>query len=189
MRKIIIILLTFTLVGIIANSFSSDKNMNQQLSDESKLLYNFIDREGKNLGKKYHMRHSSTGIGGMDKVWIMSLGFQRYGYPLTEEDARRLIVNCVNDFIDEVNRDEPIRPLLRDFPFTAKNVEIVIHNYDKDGYEMVYPLIGTVRNSEGKIGYLIDDELIKNEYKSKKYETYDEAVAILQKEEKKKSPQ
>ena len=59
--------------------------MDHQFSNENKMLYSFIDREGKALGKKYHMRHSSTGIGGMNKVWFMSLGFQRYGYPLTEE--------------------------------------------------------------------------------------------------------
>ena len=38
----------------------------------------------------------------------------------------------MNDFIDAVNRDEPIRPLLRDFPFTAKNIDLVIYNYNKE---------------------------------------------------------
>ena len=56
------------------------------------------------------MRQSATGLGGMDKVWLMSLSFDRYGDPINEQEARKLIISCVDDFLEAVNKDEQLRP-------------------------------------------------------------------------------
>ena len=158
--------------------------MDQGLSKDDKMLYDFINHEGKILGIKYHMGQSATGIGGMDKVWLMSLSFNRYGDPLTEKEARKLIINCVDDFLEAVNCDERLKPFLENYPFTAKNLELAIFNYDKDHVLHYFPDIAIVTNSRGKVGFLTEDTSTKYDYYTEKYETYDEAVSILERENK-----
>src|SRR5262249_35504559 len=113
-------------------------------------------------------------------VWLMSLSFDRRSSPLNEEESRELIVNVVNDYLQEVNKDAALRPYLKDYPFTSKNLELSIFNSGIDGSDIYYPYINIVSNLEGKIVYYTKEETKKFGYKTKKYETWDEAVAILQ---------
>jgi hypothetical protein len=172
------------LIALMTISFSMEPKMDQGLPEDDKMLYGFINREGKSLGLKYHMRQSAIGIGGMDKVWLMSLAFDRYGEPLTEDEARKLIISCVDDFLEAVNKDENLKPFLKNYPFTAKNLELTIFNYDKDHVLHYFPSIAIVTNSKGKIGFLTEDASTKYDYYTEKYETYDESVAILERENK-----
>lgn len=157
---------------------------NQGLDEESKRLYGFVAKEGKRIGKKYHMSQCGVGGGADPKIWLMSLSFQRFGSPLTEEEARKLIISCLNDYLGAVNNDESIRPYLKNYPFTSKNISLKIFNYYLDRSDVYHPYIGTVTAREGKISYYTD-EPNNLKYYSEKYETYDEAVAILAKEREK----
>ena len=65
--------ITLIFFAVLILSFSREPEMYQGLSDDSKILYSFIDCTGKLLEKKYQMRQSAKGIGGMDKVWLMAL--------------------------------------------------------------------------------------------------------------------
>ena len=52
--------------------------MNNQLSEQGKVFYGFMQKEGKILGTKYGMRLSSVGGGGgEDLIWLMSISFHR----------------------------------------------------------------------------------------------------------------
>lgn len=173
--------------GWLAFSHAIYQNMNinfdlsdkSDLSDEGRMLYSFIAREGKRLGKKYHMHLGSVG-GGVDHgIWLMSLDFQRKNSVLTEEEARELIINSLNDYLNMVNNDEKLRPFLKEYPFKPENVDLAIFNYTADMHDIYHPYIGLVSADKGKIGYLIDDESNQFRYKSQKYESYDEAMAIL----------
>ena len=182
-----IVLAMFATITLFAFTYSMSKEMNSGLSKEDKMFYGFVNREGALLGKKYHMSQCGVGGGGAGKegVWLMALAFQRFGPLLTEEEARKLIISCLDDFLTSVNKDEEIRPFLKNYPFTSKNTELVIHNYNVDGYVIYHPYISTVAaNREGEISYFTEDESSPFTYKSKKYETYEEAVAILQQENK-----
>ena len=90
-------------------------------------------------------------------------------------------------YLEAANHDEVLRPHLRDYPFTPKNLELTIYNQKEDGRDIYYPYICIVDSREGKIGYCTKDETKKYGYKTEKYETYDEAVAILKKEKEQKS--
>jgi hypothetical protein len=98
----------------------------------------------------------------------MSLDFQRYGPPLTEEEARKLIISCLDDYLAVVNKDEDIRSYLKNYPFTPKNIDLGIFNYYPDRTDVYHPYIGTVTAREGKISYYTD-EPNKLKYYSKKY--------------------
>ncbi len=187
MKKNCIFLLVLIIVAMTINSCLGNGSMCSGLGQEDKLMYRFIDREGQRLGKKYHMSQCCTGLSGMDKVWQMALSFQRYGIPLTEKEARILIINCVDDFVKAINQEEQIRQYLRDYPFSAKNIDMAIYNFGKDNNEALFPFIAVVSNSKNKITYftLIKDKL---QYHTEKFETYDEAVAILQIEKENPTP-
>ena len=106
---------------------------------------------------------------------------------LTEDEARKLIISAVDDYLESVNHDEVLRPHLRDYPFTPKNLELTIYNYEEDGKDIYYPFNHVVNNREGRIGYFTKEESKKYGYKTTKHETYDEAVAILKMEKEQNS--
>ena len=178
---VLLLAITFSSLFLLGYSMNIKES---GLDDEDKKLYGFVAREGKQLGKKYHMSQCGIGGGGYPKIWLMSLSFQRFGSPLTEEEARRLIIASLDDYLIAVNKDEDIRPYLKNYPFTPKNINLGIYNYNPDRTNVYHPYIGTVSIHEGKIGYFTD-EPNNLKYYSKKYETYEEAVAILMKEKEK----
>jgi len=153
------------------------------MSDEGKILYDFVAKEGKLLGKKYHMSQCGIGGGVDDGISLMSLDFQRYGSLLTEMEARHLIVCCVNDYLKAVNRDDALRPFLKVYPFKPENIDLVIYSYHPiDRTEVLDPNIFIVSAHEGKVSYLTQDPENAFRFKSKKYESYDDALLILQKQ-------
>ena len=182
------LLLSLIAIGLMTISFFIDDNkMNQELSEKSKVMYGFAAKTGEKLGKKYKMSPAGIGGGGGPKeegIWLISLVFDRYGEPLTENMARQLIVNCVDDFLEAVNNDKQLKPFLKEYPFTAKNLEVSIHNYDHNGYQIAEPFIVTVNMSRGKVGYYTVEKQDSLPFKTKKYESFDEAVAILKEEDK-----
>ena len=176
---IVLMVISVTLIG-----FTKGTKMDDQLSDQGKSFYGFMQKEGKILGTKYGMRLSSVGGGGgKDRIWLMSISFQRRTTtPLTEKESRSLIIKVVNEYLEAVNNDEILRPHLTDYPFTAKNVKITIYNLDEKGNRVYYPSVLIVGSDEGKIGYYTKEESKRFGYKTEKYETYDEAIAILKHE-------
>ena len=114
-----------------------------------------------------------------DGIWLMTLSFERVNSPISEEEARKLIIQSVDDFLLAVNSNEELRPYLKNYPFTVKNLSITIFNYDGKRELNFFPSIAVVKNSEGEIGFLTKIPLQKYGYHTKKYETYEEAVAIL----------
>ena len=87
---------------------------------------------------------------------------------LTEQEARKLIINCVDDFLEAVNNDEQLRPFLRDFPFTAKNLDLTILNFDKNQELHSFPFIAIVTDSRGKIGFLTERRITNMDIKQTK---------------------
>ncbi len=168
-------------------------NMNQakyqDLSNDDKMLYSFINRQGQMLANKYHMRQCATGIGGRDKVWLIALSFDKCGDPMAEGEARQLIVNCVDDLLDAVNKEEKLRLLIENYPFTAKNLEMRIFSRDKNRKIHYFPYIAIVSDNRGEIGFLTKIPSSKYGYHTEKYETYEESVAILKGENQHKGPE
>lgn len=151
-------------------------------NDEEKIIYGVINAVGKSLSAKYRMQQIGNGVGGRDKLEEVFLAFERRGLPLTEQEARRLIVSCEHEFIEAVNNNDQLRPLLRVYPFTEENVKLVIHNCTHDGQDAIRPFIASVGiMSRGKVAYFTGN------FASEKYETFAEAVEILAKEKRMKN--
>ncbi|MFI0434549.1 MAG: hypothetical protein ACH350_02320 [Parachlamydiaceae bacterium] len=180
-RKNIFILIIFLLTVIFILTLSMTNNsVNHEFSDHGKMLFSSVRKIGLKIGEKYGMTYSGAGGGAKsDGIWLMSLSLERKGDPLSENDARRLIIKCVNDFLAQVNSDEKLEPFLKNHPFKAANLALTIFNHNKDSSLHFFPYISVVTNSKGKIGYFTEDPSTKHGYHTEKYETYEEAVAIL----------
>ncbi|WP_068466630.1 hypothetical protein [Candidatus Protochlamydia phocaeensis] len=157
---------------------------NSGLSEGGKLCYGLIKKSGKRIGQKYGLSPSGIGAGGVYGLRLMILDFNRYGEPLTQEEARRLIIACAEEFLTDINSDEPLRPFLLDYPFSPNNISMAIINYDSNGKQIFSPYIGAVALSGGMIMYLtnIPEQLA---YKDEFTETYEEALEKLKQEEQK----
>ena len=84
-----------------------DRNTNEEFSVHDKALYGFNGKIGRELGKKYKISPIGSGGGATPEgIWLMCLSFQRVGKPLTEKEARKLIINCINDLLIAVNENK-----------------------------------------------------------------------------------
>lgn len=95
---------------------------------------------GKKLSKKHQMDCVGVGGGMMGSVYMIGLSFRVY-HPLERNEARMLVVDCVEELLKAVNRNEEIRPYLQDYPFTTKNVSIAIYSSYPDGRDVFDPYI------------------------------------------------
>lgn len=164
-------------------SFKYGIILDNSFSEMDRISDNFLVKEGKILEKKYHMKQSAIGGGERnDKLWLIKIEFDRFGPKLTEQESRQLIVNCVTDLLNAINQDEKLTPFLEVHPFTSKNISFIIINYDPDGNSVFDPYSEVISCSESKLSYLTKDRSKKYGYKTKKYETFDEAIAILKNE-------
>ncbi len=163
----------FSLIAILTMSFSFFKSKSRDYED---IANEIRAKVGKKLSKKHHMNVIGVGGGMMGSVYMIGLSFQ-IRHPLEREEARYLIVDCTEELINAVNASEEIRPYLRDYPFTTKNVEIAIFSVQADRKEVFDPYIRVASIAESKDIYYHTKEPNKIMYKNKYSEPYVEARA------------
>lgn len=137
----------------------------------------------KNLSNRHHMQVIGISGGMMGTVNILGLDFQIPG-PLTKDKLRKILIDCVEEFLVAINADEKLRPFLKNYPFTEKEIEIVIFVSDKNGRELYDPDISVASAVDGKIYFnTVDKNKPKGPYKEWFEEDYETAKAIVQKEQ------
>lgn len=137
------------------------------------------------MAKKYAEQYAMTIVcdraGLMHKVNLLGFDFQIRG-PLSQEQLRKILIDCVEDLLNELNINEEIRPFLKTYPFTSKEVNIGIFIVDANGGKNVfYPSIGVARATKEKIVYRKYDP--NSQYSQDKEvleEFYTDALKIVQ---------
>ncbi len=132
----------------------------------------------KKLSKRHKMRVIGISGGLADCVNVLGLRFEMTG-PVTKERLREILVNCVEEFLAAINANERLRPFLKNFPFTSKEIEIIIFVSDKKGYEIFDPDIGVASAVNGKISYNTTDRANPYGYKGDFIENYEEALEFV----------
>lgn len=146
-----------------------------------------LSRTVKKLQKKYDIYIS--GIGKQEdkinrgKLQEMTIYLDRHGKPLNQSEARALIVEVTQEILNNMNRNEKLRDALSPYPFTPKNLYIVIFNYMSKTDMFIYPDIAIVKESRGTVLYATIQDQKYNDYKTTYEEPYEEAVAILAREQ------
>jgi hypothetical protein len=164
---IMICMLSF-LFGCSSFSFSSDY---EKIADK------ITEKTAKELKAQKNLYLVGTGGQMMDDIQMMMMGFNFYRV-VDIETARQLLVDSVQEYLSAINSNEEIRPHLHNYPFTAKNVEIVIYFYNSDGSEISSGKINIAAANQGKVIYYIDDPE-KNNIKPIHEETYEEALMLV----------
>ncbi len=107
---------------------------------------NITAQTAKILTKRHQLDVIGTGGGCMDHVNMLALSFLIYR-PLTVESAREIIVDCVEEFLFQINSNEEIRPYLKNYPFTPKELKISIFSHTEKNEAVYDPYISVVSNS------------------------------------------
>jgi hypothetical protein len=93
------------------------------------------------------------------------------------EQARELFIETCEGLLKLANANEEIRPLLIDYPFTYKNLDIMISFDESTNASASPPFIALVSILDGVIRYKTDN-CITNMFDTVHKETYEEALKI-----------
>lgn len=111
-------------------------------------------------------------------IGLISLRFQIH-HALTKPEASIILVDCMESLLKAINNDDKIRPCLKNFPFTEKNIDIAIFSKNVDGSEVFHPFLRVASASNGNLFYHTKDPLMEFGYKSQDVESYEEALKIV----------
>ena len=138
------------------------------------------------FANKVHMEKglilTGTGGGGSSEkgLTMLSVSFEK-DQKIDLSEARKLIVECTDEFVSEINSSLDLKKHLFSVPFTYENIKISILFVDQKEHEFVSPpFISAIRISEGEIRYKIHEN---DHLKMVKEETYEEALEILEQSE------
>lgn len=124
-----------------------------EYSEQYELVGKILEKTSKKLEKKYQMSTCGSGIGMPNGiVGMLALSFEKVG-PLTKDEGRKIVVNCVQEMMNAVNTNEQIRPFLKNFPFKPTNVEIAIFLRDKSRDFIYEPDYGIISATNGDVNY------------------------------------
>jgi len=118
-----------------------------------------------------------TGGGMMDDIKLMGMYFNYYK-PIDMQSARELLVYAVEEYLSSINSSEAVRPYLHNYPFTAKNIELVIYFYKPDRSFVELEKLSIIAANEGRVEYEINHSE-KRILKTIHEETYEEALKIV----------
>jgi hypothetical protein len=153
----------------------------------TKVFYGTLGKVSRFIEKKYKLIPIGSGgkaFGGPITKFRLSFDIRA---PLSREQLRKLLIDCSKDFLTIVNTDKEVQPYLSVKPFELENIEIIIFNSDKTGREVFDPLITVAKISGGILIFKTNDPNKKYTYKENYKETYEEALKLVQENEKAKS--
>jgi hypothetical protein len=144
----------------------------------NKITMNFANK----MKQKKNLLFCGSGGAMMGNIQEMHVSFNYYTL-IDIPFARKLLIECAKEYLQDINDNIEVQPYLHDHPFTAKNLEISIFTYNTDGRGVLYPNLRNACLYQGIIYYFGDDG---EKFVTIKEEPYDEAVKIVEKEANKK---
>lgn len=172
MKKVFILFVFLIFFGFIMKNTSGT-------SHASKLVDQVLGKTASVVRKKYNLIPVGSGAsmpGG--PIRELALCFNTKS-SLKKEDLRKLLILIAEELVFQVNSTNEIQSYIANPPFTKKDVQIIIYNFDEHKRDLYDPEIAVAEFSEGKLNYLTKDKLKKYGYKNEYYETYEEAVKLL----------
>ncbi|MCB1082250.1 MAG: hypothetical protein KDK63_03800 [Chlamydiia bacterium] len=165
-----------SIVIILATVFGCSP-LGYQVPKHEKLADRITDTVGKTLKKEKGLSLIGTGGQMMDDIKKMSMSFQ-YFQVVSIEKARELVVYATTEYLSAINSNHEIRPYLNVYPFTLKNVELVVFFVTPDGYNVPKNEISIVAMEKGNVVFYVNDPT-DDRLKVIQTETYDEALKAI----------
>lgn len=171
------------LLLILLNTFWVFMPATQYSISEKENLVNLILHDAAIvIKKKYNLKPSGSGVAMPDGIIEeLTLEFDTDA-GFSKENLRELLINSAHDFIQQVKQEKTIEKFLKDPPFSIKNIQIIIYNHDKNGFSLCSPEISVAEIAEGFLTYSSIDPENTFRYKNEFKETYEEALAIINKQ-------
>ncbi len=167
---------------IVLGFFFSPFRLSSPSSKDEVIADQVLARAAKKIETTKDLHLIGIGAQMLNEIEMLALSFQC----LREVDlntARELIVYSVQTLMAEVNENEEIRPYLKNYPFTSKNVEIRIFCYQPDASNVALHKLEIISSINGIIKYYPRGP---DKYKMEEpilTETYEEALSIINKKE------
>ncbi len=126
--------------------------------------------------KKHELLLIGAGSAIPDKIHEFILHFYLYK-KIDHVEARKIVVDLVEDLIQMVNQNEKIQEYLINSPFNAKNYQLRIILVDSNNKILEEPYLGQIDVEDGNIVYYFIDKSDINQKKLRTIdETYEEAL-------------
>jgi len=170
-------ILMLPIIALLTLSFSFLKFMRTR--DYQDMAKEIRANVAKKMTKKHQMDWIGEGGGMMGSVYMVKLCFQIH-HPLDRHEARERLVDCVEELLKAINSNEEIRPYLKYYPFTIKNVIVVIFSDYPDGRDVYDPYISVVSISESDhITFRTEEPGKRYGYKNTYLEPYSNALTMV----------
>lgn len=108
----------------------------------------------------------------------LNMCFDHYG-EITMEEGRELLIYCVQEYLSAINASQEIKSSLLHYPFTPKDVEIIIYVRGADKKRVDIGEYNVINANGGRLIYTIrqpDPEGMKRIHQ----ETFEEAVKLVE---------
>ena len=172
MKLFLFILLVFIAVCVWFFTNSPDPYMSQ----EEKLVNSILGKTAKIIEEKYPLTCVGAGSAMPGRVVKgFRLCFDTKNR-LTKDELRHLVIQCTLELLYQININTEIRSALEIYPFTEKDVQIIIYNHDKQGNRSYAPDISNAQLFLGYLKYSSVDPIDTYRYESVTKETYTEAL-------------
>ncbi len=142
-----------------------------------KLAHEITAKTAKKLKEEKKLCLVGTGGKMMHDIQAMDMSFNYYKV-VDIQTARQLLVDSVEEYLSAINSNEKVRPYLHEYPFTAKNVEIVIYFRNPDGSKVASGKINIAAVTQGEVVYYIDYPE-KHDLRAIHEEAYEEAFNLM----------
>ena len=145
--------------------------------DHVRAIDKLMSSYSKQVKKQWGLYLAGSGGAMMYDVKAVALDYECIAN-VTLEEARKLYVDLVEGFVDLVNKDEPVRPYLHNYPFTSSNCECSIMFLGKNHRFHANEQITCVAKVKEKIYYSGYDP-VKDMLYDIYAEPYEEAVRLV----------
>jgi hypothetical protein len=160
---------------------------NTMSKEKDQVVNKVLNSVAKTLSRRHGMSCVGSGGAMMYQVEYLDLTFSM-NRPLNKEEARSIIIDSVDEFINSVNKDVKLRRFLEVYPFCPKNISVGILLTNYDGTNLFHPQLTTVGFVNGNVLYITDDKENSWKHKEKIKESYDEAKRILEEQKRQDFP-
>ena len=114
-------------------------------------------RTAKELYLEKGMQLTVTGGGMIDQVNHLTMGLA-YLFPLEEKEARVLLIETLDQYLANINRNEEVRPFLNNYPFKAQDISLSIHFYCPNHARVLPGELNYATINDGSLIYYTKDK-------------------------------
>lgn len=151
-------------------------------SEKAKMMHKAVYNAAKIVGNRYQLHYMGLSEAA-DKKHYKEVGLHFEMFRIVSKDeSRKMLVDCVEEMLKEINSNPQLQPYLQPSPFTVANIEIAIFIRHPDGQYAYHPDLGILTVRGGVIRYSTDIPEMRHKYGfyTEEKESYEDALKIVQ---------